>query len=441
MLDRFIFGNKQIPDMYFGNSAVAKIYLGDTLIWEKDSKVLVAGNNSVAIQYIPAADIAVSDIGIFTTSNDNSDAKIKVFHESGLCVAAYDGDVRTRNSELYELSGTKRDGVISTITLYAGQKYFIVYYVYDVYPAYFQNKESQTIANKIYENNTAASQTTIHNISENAQVLKPSLFAGVLRDTPGIFYLAENAWFTWLGATNVGMIQGQIYRRTSTGIGWTFCGIVGDQTSWYHTITTADLSNLLAKPIHGNFIWYIDGITGMNRNEIWGKPYNWESPVLVDLTQYSDVNAQLAGMLLTLSNTSVSKAMISNGTLFHGTCQISDSIAVKSGYRSKVTSTTPLSTLPSSPVNGDLYYLSGSIGAAIGHQTAVFAYNDGNYTQIYMENLSTYLDIIGLSTLLTKIGNNSDLVEYIQDTKGDESFLNSNTDNRKYYLKINGNEV
>ena len=38
MLDKFLFGNKQIPEMYFGNIPVARIYYGTTLIWEKEGE-------------------------------------------------------------------------------------------------------------------------------------------------------------------------------------------------------------------------------------------------------------------------------------------------------------------------------------------------------------------------------------------------------------------
>ena len=38
MLDKFLFGNKQISEMYFGNIPVAQVYYGTTLIWEKEGE-------------------------------------------------------------------------------------------------------------------------------------------------------------------------------------------------------------------------------------------------------------------------------------------------------------------------------------------------------------------------------------------------------------------
>ena len=426
----------QIDKVYFLPAGRTVSSIDDLeLIWELVNKTLVAGSQSVAIQYIPTSNVSVTDIGIFTASNDNTDAKIKVFHESGLCVAAYDGDVRVRNSELYGLSGTKRDGSIPQTLLYAGQKYFILYYVWGVYPAYYQNGESQSIGNKIYENNTAASQTTIYDISENAQVLKPSMFRGVLNNSEGIFGFSENSWFVWMGSTQTGMTQGQVYRRTAVGGGWTFSGIVGDPTG-HHPITSTDLTAILAKPPHGDFIWYVDGVSGMNRGEIWGKPTNWVTPVLLDFSSISDEQEKTALVFYNLSSTS--SVMVSSG-LFWYTNYIGSTFKLKSGYSSAVSSLTPLSSKPAQAVEKTMYYLSQS--ASGDWQNAIFVYENGNYTKIEQSNIWSYLDNNGLSVTLEKIGNNSDLLEAVSNTKGDETFLNANTDNRKYYLKINGNEV
>lgn len=44
MLDKFLFGSKHIPEMYFGSIPVAKIYFGTTLIWEKEGYVPYDGD-------------------------------------------------------------------------------------------------------------------------------------------------------------------------------------------------------------------------------------------------------------------------------------------------------------------------------------------------------------------------------------------------------------
>jgi hypothetical protein len=245
----------------------------------------------------------------------------------------------------------------------------------------------------------------------------------------------------WLGSTQTGMTQGQIYRRTSVGSGWTFSGIVGDPTG-HHTITSTDLTAVINKPHNGDFIWYVDGVSGMNRGDVWGKPIGWVTPTLADLSDYSGDRERLASILMSLTSSN-SKVMISNGQLFY-TSYIGSTFSLKSGYTSKVSSTTPLTSLPSNPNNGDIYYLSGSIGQVVGHNDGIFAWNGSSYdvvAQYTGEYLTKYFNIDGLSSMLEYIGTNSDLLEAVSNTKGDETFLNANTDNRKYYLKINGNEV
>ena len=74
------------------------------LVWPTIQKTLVAGDTAVAIQYKPTVDISVTDIGIFTAESvTGRTAKIKVFHESGLCIAAVNGDVKTTGETLYNL--------------------------------------------------------------------------------------------------------------------------------------------------------------------------------------------------------------------------------------------------------------------------------------------------------------------------------------------------
>lgn len=225
MLDKFLFGNKQIPEMYFGNIPVAQIYFGNTLVWEKIVKRLVAGNQNVAIEYIPSQDISVTDIGIFT--NENSTGRtphVKIFHSLGLCVAAADGDVQTTNQELYELNGSNHDAVIQAITLKAGQKYYIVYSRgygsgNDFYPAYFQNTNGNY---KIYESEAAASQTTIVDMSSFGNNL------GNCSDITTFIEASENDYMLWSGSVQ-GYTSNRIYVRSSTELDGTYIGTFGSQ--------------------------------------------------------------------------------------------------------------------------------------------------------------------------------------------------------------------
>lgn len=433
MLDKFLFGNKQIPEMYFGNISVAKIYFGNTLIWEKLVKQLVAGNQYVAIEYIPTQDISVTDIGIFTDENSTGRSpRIKIFHDCGLCVAFTNGDVQTTNQVVYELSGSNHDAVIQATTLKAGQKYYIVYSPgygsgNTFYPAYFQTNGNY----KVYENENENIQ--VYDISENAQYLKPSKYKGVLSNSMGIFVFSTNDWFVWMGSTQTGMTQGQVYRRTNVGEGWIFEGIIGDPAN-YHPITNTDLTNLLSKDDGASFIWYVDAVPNMTRGEIWGKPTGFD-PYLVDLSTYSSEGEKEAFITYNLSQ--YDDVMISKGSFWYDN-YIGYTISLKAGYKSGVTSMTPLTAKPTNPEEKTLYYLTASASGY--HMDIVYVYENGNYTVITNNNITNYFDYESLSSSLVKIGTNQQLLEPLYNA--DYTFLNAtvNTD-KKFYLKLNGNEV
>lgn len=425
----------QIDKVYFLPAGATVSSIDDLeLIWELLNKTLVAGNQNVAIEYIPTQDISVTDIGIFTNENSTGrQPRIKIFHESGLCVAFTNGDVQTTNQVVYELNGSNHDAIIQATTLKAGQKYYIVYSPgygggNAFYPAYFQNTNGNY---KVYENENESVQ--VFDISENAQYLKPSKYKGIMTNSMGIFAFSTDDWFVWMGSTQTGMTPGQVYRRTNVGAGWIFEGIIGDPSN-YHTITSDDLSNLLSKDEGADFIWYVDAVPGMNRGEIWGKPENFK-PHLVDLSTYSSSGEKEAFVAYNL--TQYDDVMISNGQIWYSS-DIGYTISLKAGYRSGVTSMTPLTAKPTNPVEKTLYYL---IASEAGYyMNIVCVYENGNYTVIDDRNITNYFNYESLSSSLEKIGTNQELLEALYNA--DYTFLNAtvNTD-KKFYLKLNGNEV
>jgi len=193
------------------------------LVWGKIVKSLVAGTQNVAIEYIPSQDISVTDIGIFTDENSTGrQPRIKIFHSSGLCVAAADGDVQTTNQELYELTGSNHDAVIQATTLKAGQIYYIVYSPgYGVgnafYPAYFQNTTGNY---KVYENETTATQTTVIDMSSFGNNL------GDCSDIAEFIDASENDYMVWSGNVS-GYTSNLLYVRSAVALDGTYIGPVG----------------------------------------------------------------------------------------------------------------------------------------------------------------------------------------------------------------------
>lgn len=397
---------------------------------------LVAGSQNVAIEYVPESDIAVTDIGIFTSQNNSGNPHIKIFHESGLCVAAVDGDTITTGQEIYWLSGSKHDTVISSTTLYAGQKYYVVYsngYA-QFYPAYFNESGNY----KEYENEETASQTTIADVSPNASTFKTTKYKGLITSLDAALGYSQNDWFTWVGSSST-LNSGHVYQRTETGTTYAYGGSVGDADN-HHTITNDDLMTIINMELNSQFWWYINDYGGMTKGDIYAKVSGtWQSSTLVDISQYNDESQKTAAILVALQN-NANSAMVGGQTTLWYNNRIGYIMKLKSGYTSKVTdASSPLTSLPSNPSSGEIYYLAGSIGQEVGYQTACFAYTGSSWTQINQNNYTNYLDETPLSNLLTRIGSKSDLFSDVDN--GTYNLVTATVKNRKYYLKINGKEA
>ena len=122
---------------------------------------------------------------------------------------------------------------------------------------------------------------------------------------------------------------------------------------------------------------------------------------------------------------------------------IGHAFAMASGYSSQVSSLTPLDTLPENPVNGGLYFLhNGLISGMQGDRICLY---NGSWTIIYDHtSISTYLDRTYITSYMTVIGAVADLTK--QQITGEGNISSSLRSaalgtTRKYYLKINGNEV
>ena len=423
------------------------------LIWLRDSKVLVAGDTSVAIQYKPTADISVTDIGISTAESITTrTAKIKVFHESGLCIAAVNGDVKTAGETLYELVGDKRDTVINATTLYAGQTYYIIYYGgqnsdWDkkFYPAYFQNSSGKGVY-KEYVNNLNADEITITDVSENSQNFKPSMFAGVFNLIDSIYDLKENSWFSWYSSQSQvqNMTNGDLYKRTNVGTSYTFSGIVGNQTEYNHDLSKDDMIKLMDLPYNSMFVWCVTNIQGMTKNNIYAKVEGtWNAPTVTFDGPNNTNNMDLLPGLVALyaanqGTTGNNLALCLSGVAYQHQYKAGSTIKLVSGVRNFVSSTTPETTLPANPQNGDVHYFAKDVNGSEG----IYVY-DGNswftpnmYYKSPFENgsesVADWLTLVGTTEdFLTKVGSVPDV-----------NFLaaNQNT-SRKYYLKINGKEV
>ena len=204
---------------------LAELTSGKYDVWHRYlSKTLLAGNQNVAIEYDMTdadEDLVINSIEIFTDSSSSSTALIKILHESGLFVAAIDGDTRGSETEKYDLTGRTRSVSGLNITLYKGHKYYFVYQGSSneaFYPAYFQGDTDGNY--KVYANTTAAGSITVYpDVSSLKAVIGHNEnLNNTLRDE--ILKLNTNEKFLWGGypqqeynPTRPAMVSNGIYNR------------------------------------------------------------------------------------------------------------------------------------------------------------------------------------------------------------------------------------
>lgn len=123
------FGKKGAADMYFGKKAVSAIYRGATLVWQKITKLLVGGyggGKANCYVVIPPRDIVLTDVSVLAVWNNYSDCSIKIINECGICVASSNVNGIEAGYTKYGFTGWLNTvSSLGTITLYAGNKYYI----------------------------------------------------------------------------------------------------------------------------------------------------------------------------------------------------------------------------------------------------------------------------------------------------------------------------
>lgn len=120
------------------------------LIWEiVSNRKLLAGADTVCIEFIPSADITLSSLAIFSADNETSTTvNAGIIHESGLVVFLSNTDNIDLNITKYELTGERRYiQSISNVVLKKDFKYYIHYRNGNntFKPAYFENETGNYI--------------------------------------------------------------------------------------------------------------------------------------------------------------------------------------------------------------------------------------------------------------------------------------------------------
>lgn len=432
------------------------------LVWEKISKVLVAGNDFVAFEYIPPADITLNSISIFTASGTNinqTSVSLIIMHESGLPIATSTTSTFTHMT-LYGLEGNKQTcSSFNYRKLYGGQKYYIIFEGsnHDFYPAYFQASSGNY---KIYTNNQASSQSGNCFKYWDIEPSSPPKYIGNLTKSEGIFSLTTGSWFMWLNRYGAGISRWRLYRRTNVGSQYTFQGIVGDSPDNQTIFEYRHAVQLIQKGPTGDFVWYCQDTPNVRLKS--GAIYTKEQSGFIQYTAANTIavdvpdiggNDRFPEIVNIFKGLKQKTYCITAGGNYHWHTVSGYLMSLKSGYTNMATDD-PLTALPDSPQANGIYYLSNSISGI--SNTAMYLYTGNDWTVINYDNYTTYLNTQTVDTLLTKVGEASEFLEEVKvngntvdvDQIFQTFFLVQNTDtpvpmhtDRKYYLEINGQEV
>lgn len=407
------------------------------LVWRRyweEQKTLVAGDKLVAIEYVPTNDITVNSIEIYTTSNqgDNNNARVKILHESGLYIAAFNSDNGPDAAEIYNLSGYKRYVNNQSVVLKSGKKYYIVYQHDDAnpgentfWPAYFQNENGNY---KEYSNNKDTVTTT--DISSFGD------YNSDISNLDDVFELSENDFFYWTGSTSI--MDNALFVRSNKGNGTEYQGILGNDST-YTEITKNDIVTWLGYSINDSYRWSIGGYQNLTWKDYYYKSKSSTGMTQTDLVTGLNNDAEKIATLMMAVKTSGSKTIGIDGPAYWFNISVIGRIfSLKSGFTVHINNLTPVSPSSITPQEGDIYYLSGEAPV---YNAGVYLYTNNDWK--YISDLTTVLNIEYLDTYMTDIGAVADLTK--QKFSGDSVITDIRTTqvqtNRKYYLKINGNEV
>ena len=404
-------------------------------VWELVNESLTAGSTNVAIEFVPSTDIQLSSVSIFTDSNYSTanGARVKIMHESGIYVGAADGDVISAETTLYGLTGREHTASFS-LTLYAGNKYYIVYQGptnSDFYPAYYDGSTNGKY--KAYANTTAATQITPYPNINGIYSFMPS---NPQRD------LTEDLLKTIMDApsgSNIFWLGNDVSPNGNVILKYGY--LSSKQMSTPNTQVTATDLDIWGYSVNTYFIWHNKQYTNVY-DRVYQKTVSTSYDSSFSISAGSGPE-QYVQLLLALGDDSVSK-VLTDAPDYLFVDYKSQLFKLKSGYVADDTlSSNPLTTLPASPANKHFYYISGSAWSDY-HPTTIYLYENGAYNAINPDSSSdilNYLDRTDISSVTAQI-QISTLLQLGQQVSNDENLRNASVvTGSKYYLKINGNEV
>lgn len=407
---------------------------------------LLAGDMNVAIELDltnEISNITVNSIEIYTSQTTSSTAgRIKIIHSSGLYVGAVDGNTTDSITEKYALTGFPRSVSNVGVTLYAGEKYYLVFNDGNTslyYPAYFKNENGNYIANFL-DNAQASTLHPYQNITAIKNYLPASGGDVQEADLQSILKLDTDELFLWNG-NNLTVNSTVIIHDDHLGK-----KLTAKLTDPPITTSDVDIWSYANQQI---FIRHGYGSDVVNR--IWKKTATTSNDGSFSTTT-SNGTISSAEILLALKNGTGSYSKILADTpLHHGGdpwwSYVGSNMSLKSGYKVGLTDLTPLTVVPQNPENNTFYYFAQSIAESTVStwSDCIVVYENNTWKALTpyagTDNFKPYINSQSLDSIIEQIS----LATLVQEDQqvscnSDVKSATISTD-RKYYLKINGKEV
>lgn len=219
MLDKFLFGNKQISEMYFGNIPVAEVYFGTTLVWSRIQ--LIMGNERyVCIEYVPSKNLISSSqnpitISVFMNTNKYEDTtpSMWILDSAGVTCGYSDTGVVGAQETIDGCTGYKRTNTFrdNQLFLIRDKTYYIIYkiYEYDTDNNYFAYYEDLDGHYKTW--NINGEHTNVHDLTNKTDIGDISSFVDVID-------ASNNDLFIWIGPSKSCLTNGYEYYRNNDSL-------------------------------------------------------------------------------------------------------------------------------------------------------------------------------------------------------------------------------
>ena len=409
MANSVTFGTKRFLDVLLGNKAVKQLWWGSHLIWEKVGKLLALDDSDkmICIEYVPDSDVTVSSFSVFIEDGTVNGWSC-ILNSAGLCLATKSGN-GTSQETIYGLTAR-----ISTVTsvgdpkLLAGRKYYIGFKIEQ------HNENNTTFAHyqgtsgnyKIFNiaNVRVAQTPDLQTVPAVGDIAHAGIFdtsTKVLTVSP--FYGSDcnaQTLFVW---KNSGF-------STETLIPYMATLTKYDMRKFRCLVTNDMLSSCSSDMQRLALVYYLIGNT--SGNEIaWGPQYG----------------------------------VYKNGITVNGVTMFNDGLwtfyrANNNTTRNHITSMTPITTEPTNPEKFAIYYK--------GQTTAADGWKDNNGNPITSEMVVAWTGehwefASNWQVEFDKVSNSnfSNIFEKYVDYNTENFNRAALSTDKKYYLRINGNEV